>query len=308
MKLKTWAAFLAVSTIWGASYLFIKIAGEDLTPFTLVSWRLGLASIGLWIILLLTRTPPPRDLPTLGRLFVLGMLNMTVPFTLITWGETTIDSSMASVLNATTPLFSLIIAHFALAEERITWLRLAGLVTGFAGVVVIFSENLGAAVLGGGNWPVLRGQLAVVLASLSYAGAAVFVRRQLRHVPALLLAAIPISMAFVTTLLLAFSFETPVPQSLAIDGRALFSIACLGLLGTCLAHILYFYVMQIWGATRTTLVTYLIPALGVVLGAVVLYEPIGWRLLVGLVLIVGGIALVNRRSRPAREDGLPEAS
>jgi drug/metabolite transporter (DMT)-like permease len=303
MKFKTWAAFLTVCTIWGASYLFIKVAGQDLTPFTLVSWRLGLASAGLWSILLLTKTSPPCDLPTLARLFVLGMLNMTIPFALITWGERTIDSSMASVLNATTPLFSLIIAHFALAEERITWQRLAGLVVGFSGVVVIFSENLGAALLHGGNWPMLRGQLAVVLASLSYAGAAVFVRRQLRHVPAILLAAVPISMAFLTTLLLAFLFETPVLQSLAIGSSALIAIICLGLLGTCLAHILYFYVMQTWGATRATMVTYLIPALGVVLGAVILDEPIGWRLFVGLVLIVGGIVVVTRKPRPTEEAG-----
>ena len=305
MRLKTWAAFLATSTIWGASYLFIKIAGEDLSPFTLVSWRLGLASAGLWVILLLTKTYPPRDLRTLAGLFVVGLLHMTIPFSLITWGETTISSSMASVLNATTPLFALIIGHFALADERITWLRLGGLAAGFIGILVIFGENLGAGPSEMGNWLALRGQMAVVLASLCYAGAAVFIRKYLRHVQALLVAAIPISMAFLTTLLLAFLFESPLSQSATISGRALFAITCLGLLGTCVAHALYFYVVQIWGATRATLTAYLVPAFGVVLGAVVLGEPIGWQLVAGFALIAGGIALVTRQPRERLADTSP---
>lgn len=297
MRLKEWAAFLTVSTIWGASYLFIKIGGQELSPFTLVSWRLGLATCGLWVITLLARVRPPTDLPTLGRLFLLGLGNMVVPFSLITWGETTIDSGMASVLNATTPLFSLIIAHFALAEERITWWRVAGLTTGFAGVLLIFGESLAGSALTQLNWPVFRGQLAIVLASLSYASSAVFVRKQLRHVQPLILAVIPISLAFVTTALLALVFESPVSQSLNASSRTVFALACLGLLGTCLAHILYFYVMQSAGATRATLVTYLIPALGVALGALILDERIDWRLLIGFVLIVSGIALVNRKTQ-----------
>ncbi len=300
MKAKEWGAFLLVSTIWGASYLFIKVAGQDLPPFTLVSTRLGVAITAIWLVLLLRGARPPRDARTLGLLALVGLTNTTIPFVLITWGEQSIDSGVASVLISTTPLFSLVIAHLALRDERITWLKVWGLLAGFVGILLIFSRSIGTFLLfgqSGSSWPVMRGQLAVVTAALCYAGSAVFVRRWLRHVEPVFVAVIPLSAAFVWALVGALFVEAPL--SLHMGPAALFSILALGLMGTALAHPLYFYVMRAWGATRTTLVTYLSPVVSVVLGALVLDEPVDARLLAGFALIVGGVVLANRRPAPS---------
>lgn len=232
MKAKEWGAFLLVSAIWGASYPFIKVAGQDLLPFTLVSMRLGLAITAIWLVLLLRGTHPPRDGRTLGLLALVGLTNTTIPFVLITWGERSVDSGVASVLVSTTPLFSLVIAHLALRDERITWLKVGGLLAGFTGILLVFSRSLGTFLLSGQSgisWPVMRGQLAVVAAALCYAGSAVFVRRWLRHVEPIFVAVIPLSAAFVWALAGALIVEAPL--SLHLRPAALFSILALGLNG-----------------------------------------------------------------------------
>lgn len=292
MNLRVSAAFVATSLIWGMSFLFIKVAGEDLTPFTLVAVRTGLGMTGLWTILLLSKVKIPRDRALIAKLAFVGVINTAIPFVLITWGERTIDSGVASVLNSTTPLFALVIAHFALADERITSKKLLGLLLGFFGVFLIFSRGI----FGGATQNPLGGQLAVIIASAFYAFAAVYVRRNLRDVEPLLLAVFPISTAFIVVSISALIIEAPL--SLQMSTLSLVSLLALGLLGTCAAHILFFFIMREWGATRATLVTYLLPVVGVSLGALILDEPIDWRLFVGFIMIVGGIALVNRRSRP----------
>lgn len=296
MQGKEWGAFLLLSTIWGASYLFIKVAGQDLMPFTLVATRLGLAMMAIWSVLLLRGARPPRDLRTLGLLALVGLTNTAIPFVLITWGERTVDSGVASVLVSTTPLFSLVIAHLVLHDERITWFKAGGLLAGFLGMVLIFSRSLSGFLFpaqGAMSWPVIRGQIAIVAAALCYAGSAVLVRRWLRHVEPIFTAVIPLSAAFIWTFAGALALESPI--SLRMGSAALFSILALGLVGTALAYPLYFFVMRAWGATRATLVTYLSPVVSVVLGALVLGEPADARLLAGFVLIAGGVVLANRR-------------
>jgi drug/metabolite transporter (DMT)-like permease len=308
MKFRVWGAFLAVSAIWGASYLFIKVAGEDLAPFTLVMVRVGLAVVAIWSALLLRGIRPPRDPRTLGWLVLLGLTNMVIPFTLITWGEQTIDSGVASVLISTAPLFTLLIAHLALRDERITWLKTAGIVAGFAGILLIFSRSLGSFAAAGvttAGWPVLRGQLAVIAAALSYATSAVIVRRSLRHVQPIFVAVIPLSAALAGSLIGALAFEAPL--TLRMGTPALLSILSLGLLGTALAHPLYFYVIRSWGATRGMLVTYVSPVVSVILGALVLGEPLDARLLGGFALIAGGMVLANRQPHSAAPAALPTA-
>jgi drug/metabolite transporter (DMT)-like permease len=299
MKSKEWGAFILLSAIWGSSFLFIKIAVDDLMPFTLVTVRLGLATVGLWVIVGLSRPRFPREPGTILLAMGMGFLSITLPFVLITWGETTIDSGVASVLNSSVPLFSLVIAHFLLHDERFTWLRLGGLATGFLGVALIFSHDLRGFLLGAGgdlDWPVVRGQLAVVAAAFCYALSAVLIRRWLRNLEPMILAALQVGGAWLFALLGTLLFETPL--RLTMSGKSIFALLWLGLLGTCLAYLLYFYILQAWGATRATLVTYVVPMFGVALGALVLDEPVDWHLLAGFALIVAGIALVNRG--PAR--------
>ena len=305
MNLRVTAAFIGTSLIWGTSFLFIKIVGEDLTPFTLVTLRTALGMTGLWIVVLLSRVKIPRDPALIAKLAFVGMLNTAIPFVLITWGERSIDSGVASVLNSTTPLFTLVIAHFALADERITSAKLIGLLLGFIGVFLIFSRGIFGATSQNSLW----GQLLVVIASAFYAVAAVYVRRYLRDVEPLLLAVFPVTAAFFAVGIGALILESPL--SLQMSTTSLLSLIALGLLGTCAAYILYFYVMREWGATRATLVTYVIPVVGVSLGAILLSETIDWRLFVGFLMIVSGIAIVNRRKQtqqtPAVEPAPVEA-
>jgi len=303
-KARVWGAFLLLGTIWGSSFLFIKIGLEDLQPFTLVMLRVGIGTIGLWTIIALMRQPVSMDRHTLAILVFVAMFNTAVPFVLITWGEKFIASGVAGVLNATTPLFALVVAHFALSDERITRLRLLGLAIGFAGVVLIFSDELSAGVAQvragaglGTAFGNVQGQLAVVLAAACYAITVVVTRRSLRHVEPLVLSGGAQAFAVVPVAISAFLFEDPLATQ--ISGRTWFAVGWLGLLGTCLAYILYFFIIREMGATRASLVTYMLPVNAFLLGAIVLDEEITWRLIVGGVLIIGGIAIVNRQAAQA---------
>jgi len=311
MKIRDWGVFTLLAAIWGSSYLFIKIGLNDLQPFTLVAVRLALGAAGMWIIVAVMRLPLPRDWKTIAKLSLLGFTNTTLPFVLITWGETRIDSGVASVLNATVPLFSLIIAHFFLEDEKITWLRLGGLTTGFLGIVLIFSEHIGDIFGGGdaGSAMTLLAQLAVIGASVAYAGSSVFAKTQVKKIHPMMVAGFQLGSAFVWSAISAVVVEWPL--QIQMSNQSVFALAWLGILGTCIAYVIYFHLINVWGATRTTLVTYLIPVLGVSLGALVLGEQADWRLLAGFALIASGIGLVNARrpSQPApKEAATPETA
>ena len=298
-QLKNWGIFLLLSAIWGSSFLFIKIALNDLQPITLVTIRLGLGAIGLCLIAVLTKRKLPEPRIVILSL-LMGITNSAIPFALITWGETTIDSSVASVLNSSVPLFTLIVAHFFLADERITWFRSGGLAMGFLGILLIFSKEIGGALFLGmvSDWLVLRGQLAVVGAAIFYAGSIVAIRRLFMGIDTMILATLQIVGAFLAILPAAILMEGPL--SLAMSTRSLFALLWLGLLGTCMAYLIFYQLITAWGATRSTLVTYVVPVFGVTLGAIVLSEPLDWRLFAGLVLIVGGIILVNQKPRQTK--------
>ncbi len=285
-----WAGFGVLGLIWGSSFLLIKIGVGVFTPLQLVALRVSLAAIAMLITLRLTGQHFPADRRSRLGLIVVGLVNTAIPFFLITWGEQSIPSGLATVLNATTPLFSLAIAHFALTDERITPLKVLGLVSGFGGIVVLASRSLGEEGLGGS----LTGQLAVLAASACYATATVYVRRYLRHLKPMVVA----SGALLTATCIM------VPASLLVDGLPapagltagpVVAILILGLLNTYIAYLIYYWLLDRWGATRTTLVTYLMPPVGLALGAIFLSEVVDARLILGAALIVAGVALVNLR-------------
>jgi drug/metabolite transporter (DMT)-like permease len=231
-------------------------------------------------------------------LILLGAFNPGIPFLLITWGQQFIDSSVAGILNATVPLFTMVIAHFALRDEPITRRRVLGLMVGFVGVILIFSDEFP-----GGRFGSLglfddpgrfKGQLAVLLAATCYAATAVLVRRTMRHVAPLVIAAGTQSVAFAFVSVSAFLLEAPMALVPRISSESWFALGWLGLLVTCLGGIVHFAIIHEWGATRATLVTYVIPVVAFGLGATVLGEDLSWRQLAGALLILGGIALVNR--------------
>ncbi|MBN1965979.1 MAG: DMT family transporter, partial [Anaerolineae bacterium] len=140
-----WAGFLTLGAIWGSSFLLIKIGVAEFTPLQLVAVRVGVAALAMLLTLFLTGRRFPQDWASRGKLMIVGLFNTAIPFFLITWGEQSIDSGLATVLNATVPLFSLVIAHFALSDERITSLKVVGLTSGFIGVMLLASRNGGEA-------------------------------------------------------------------------------------------------------------------------------------------------------------------
>ncbi len=284
-----------LGSIWGSSFLWIKIALVELGPFTLVGYRLLFGALGMLLVLLVLRPSFPKQRNTWAMLTLMGLTNTALPFVLISWGETAIDSGVASILNSTTPLFTLVIAHFFLSDERMTVPRALGLLLGFAGILLLFSRDVGLEGFRAG----LIGQAAVLVAAILYAGSSVFARRAFRNVPLLVQAAVPL---FAADLLIwggAFAVESPVSvPELPLTWTALI---WLGLLGSCVAYLLYFYLINNVGSTRSTLVTYMFPVIGVALGVVFLGESLDARLVIGALMVVAGIGVVNWKPRRSIE-------
>jgi drug/metabolite transporter (DMT)-like permease len=209
---------------------------------------------------------------------------------LITWGELSIDSAVAAILNATVPLFTIVIAHLFLQDDRMTVQRVIGLFIGFIGVVVLLSEDLLAGVHGS-----VLGQGAVILASIFYAGSSVYARRKTQSTPGLVRGAGPLVSATVIMWLLAPVVENPfkIPH-LPLTWIA---ILWLGVLGSGLALILWYYLLHEIGPTRTGMVTYIFPLGGVILGVIFLNEHLSWQLAVGALLIISSIVVVNWQSK-----------
>jgi drug/metabolite transporter (DMT)-like permease len=287
MKLRDWVRFWALGLIWGSSFLWIKIAVEDVGPFTLVAWRLLIGVAGLGLVVLLRRPSFPRERRVYGMLALLGLINTALPFVLISWGEQTIDSAVASILNGTVPLFAMVIAHFTLADDRITSARVAGLILGFAGVVVLMSGELAPGEFARGG----LGQLAVLLAAILYAFSGVFARKNLHGLSPVVQAFVPLIVADLFIWTGAVALEAP--DLVATTPLTWLALLWLGLLGSCVAYLLYFSLLHSVGPTRATMVTYVFPVVGLVLGIVFLQEPLTPSLLIGAVMVVAGILVVN---------------
>ncbi|MEM4724894.1 MAG: DMT family transporter [Candidatus Hadarchaeum sp.] len=287
MKLKEWGAFILLGVIWGSSFMWIKIALREIGPFTLVALRLLWGVLGLLAVVVLSRPSFPREKGTWLVLAVLGLTNTALPFVLISWGELFVDSGVASILNGAVPLFTLVIAHLFLQDERITLSRVVGLVGGFAGIIILMSRDIGQVDFRAN----ILGQLAALAASMFYAGSSVFARLKLRQVSPIVQAAVTVGVADTLIWSAALALESPfhLPR-LPLTWLAL---AWLGVMGSCVAYLLYFYLLHAVGATRATLVTYVLPVVGVVLGIVFLDEQLDWHLVVGTTLIVAGIWIIN---------------
>ena len=278
---------LILGGLWGSSYLFIKIAVGEVPPLTLVAGRLVLAAAILWLVLAAVRQAMPRSRRLWAAFAVMGLLNGAVPYSLIFWSEQHISSGLASLLQATMPLFTVLMGHFLMREEHLTLGRIAGVVLGFLGVGLLMLPDLRQ-----GAHANLLGELAMVASSVSYAGAALFARSRLRGQPALVSTTGQLTMGAVWIL----------PLSLLVEGppRAVPSLPALGswlgltILGTVIAYVIYFKLIERTSAAFTSTVTYIIPVFGLILGALVLSEPLSLTLLVSLGLILAGVLLVRR--------------
>ncbi|HET6381132.1 MAG TPA: EamA family transporter [candidate division Zixibacteria bacterium] len=282
------AAFVGLAGVWGSSFLWIKIAVDELPAATVAAQRITIGALVMGTFMLARRLPFPRSRSELIPLAVIGLLNAAIPYALIPWGEQVVDSGTASVLNALTPIFSLLIAGLLLRAEPITVLRVAGVVLGFVGAALLAARELDLR-----SHPVaLLGAGAVALAALSYAVAASFARHSLRVSNPFAVAA--------GTLLFGAIFSWPV--ALVADGLVrptqpdtIFSLLWLGIPGAFVAHLLYFFLIRELGATVASMVTYVFPVVGVSLGVIFLDERLDVGLVIGTVLVVAGIAVAGLR-------------
>ncbi|MFT6773482.1 MAG: drug/metabolite transporter (DMT)-like permease [Paracoccaceae bacterium] len=285
---RAWAELCLLSLVWSASFLGTEIALRDLPPITLVSWRLGGAAATLWLVMALRGIAPPRGMRVWGALLLMGLLNNAIPFALIAWGQASIESGLASILNASTALFGALVAAMILPEERLTRRRMLGVCIGLAGV----AAAVGPGVVTGLD-PRSLGQLAVVGASVAYAFASVWARLRLSGLHPVAAAA---GMTSCATLWIT-------PVALWQDGAPSLShgpeiwgaVAWLALPGTACAYMLYYRVLAMAGPANLMLVTMMIPPLAILIGALALGETVGAGALVGLGLIILGLAIIDGR-------------
>jgi drug/metabolite transporter (DMT)-like permease len=277
---------LTLGTLWGSSFLFIKVIVAEVPAFTLVAGRLAIATATMWIVLRLRGFSMPRDRRTWGAFALMGLFNGALPYSLISWGEQHTSSGMASLLMATTPLFTLVLGHLFTQDERITPLKAVGVAVGFAGIGLLMVPDLRRGVRAG-----LLGQLAITVSSLSYATATLLARRLLRGQPAMAVTTGQLTTGLLFTL--PFSLFVDRPFDLSPSLPALASWVGLALLGTVAAYLIYFPLLNRTGATFSSMVTYIVPVNGLLLGALVLHEPLQATVLASLVLVAAGVALVR---------------
>jgi drug/metabolite transporter (DMT)-like permease len=290
MNLGEWAMLIALSLLWGASFLFNGIAVKALPPFTIVTLRVGLAALVLWALVRATGQPLPKSKTIWVAFFGMGLLNNVLPFCLIVWGQTQISGGLASILNATTPLFGVVVAHCLTADEKMTGNRLAGVIAGFSGVAVMIGPAALTG-LGANVWA----QLAVLTAALSYAFAGIFGRR-FRAMGVTPMATAAGQVTASTVLLLPVTLMVDRPWMLAMPGLETWvAVAGIVLLSTVLAYILFFRILSTAGATNLMLVTFLIPVSAIFLGALVLGEKLQLQHFFGMALIALGLAAIDGR-------------
>jgi drug/metabolite transporter (DMT)-like permease len=299
MELRVWIWLLSLSVLWGGSFFFAKVAVGELEPLTVVFFRVGLAALALNAILLARGVNPFRRGSPWAAYLVMGILNNALPFSLIFWAQTRIPSGLASILNATTPLFTLVVAHWLTKDEKIDSAKVAALLAGLGGVIVLLGPDL---LLEASS---LWGQLACLAAALSYAFAGVYGRRftALKAEPMEVAAGLVTAGSVLILPVMLLADRPWMPANMPSPSVWL-ALAGLALLSTALAYVLYFRILAAAGATNLLLVTFLIPLTAVLLGALVLGERPAPRHFAGMALIGRGLAVMDgrllRRQRPAK--------
>lgn len=302
MNFKQWAGFLSLTLVWGSSFLWIKVAVQETGPLTVVTVRLAFALLTLAGFLMARRPGLPRGGRMWGVLCLQGLMSTAIPWILITWAEQYIESAVATVLNATVPMFTIVMAHRFLHDDRLTARRALGMLVGFLGVAVLVHEDFTA---GGGAEGgrllsrVLLGNAAMLLSSAFYGASNVYARAKLRGVPSIVQAFYTMLMADAVMWIVAPMVE--VPFTLPVKGLTWLAIAWLGVLGAGISYLIFYYLLHAIGPTRVSVVTYTIPVVGVTLGVVFLHERLDWSLVVGTVLIVSGVWGVNRPKSVSKE-------
>ncbi|MGH1365655.1 MAG: DMT family transporter [Calditrichia bacterium] len=287
MKLRNFLWLLFLAALWGPSFLFIKVAVQEFPPITLSTIRVGLGALVLYPIMRWLGNSLPRERQLWRHFAFVGLFNHAIPFALFSWGEIYVDSAIASILNGTTPLFTIIIAHFFTEDDRLNSTKSIGTLIGFIGLMLI----VGPAIFEGARTTTL-GLIAVTIPAACYGLSIVYTRRYLRGLPKLVA---PTAQLMSGTLwLLPFALLIDQPLSLANPSLAAWgSLIALAVFGTAIAFIVYFHLIETVSATYISMVTYLVPIFGIFLGIVVLNESVGWNGFAGCALIIFGVMVVN---------------
>ena len=285
-----WGLLLVLSLLWGGSFFFIGVAVTALPTFTIVATRVILGAAFLYAVLRVTGGRLPTDRQSWGAFVVMGILNNVLPFSLIAWAQGVIPSGLASILNATTPLFTVIVAHYLTHDERMTPLRIGGIVAGIAGVAVMIGGDVLAKA---GNH--LLPELAVLAASVSYAFSAVYARRfSKRGLAPLATATGQITASAAMMLVIALVVDAP--WTLPFPGTGVVAaLVGLAALSTCLAYVIYYRLLATAGSVNLMLVTLLIPVTAILLGALFLGERLAPNHFIGMAAIVAGLAAIDGR-------------
>lgn len=285
-----WSMLLALSVLWGGSFFFVGVAVKELPPLTIVVLRVTLAALALRLMIWLLGVRLPRAREIWSAFFGMGFLNNVVPFVLIVWGQTHIASGVASILNATVPLFTMIVAHVLTADDKLTGRRVVGVVVGFLGVAIMIGgaalQELGVGVIA---------QIGILAAAISYAFAGVYGRRfQLMGVAPIVTATGQVTAS--SLMLIPVMLIVDQPWTLPFPSlHTLGALVGLALLSTALGYVLYFRILATAGAINLLLVTFLIPVSAILLGILVLGETLQPKHLVGMGLIGAGLAAIDGR-------------
>jgi len=293
MKNKDWLYFWLTGLIWGTSFLWIKIAVGDVSPIVLAGSRSLIGALGLGLIFALNKQTHVSWNILKKRSFdflILGFFNITFPWIMVSTAGQFLDSGMSAILNGAMPLFTILLSPIFNKDDRITLAKIGGLVTGFIGVVILVAPSIQ-----GRRSNSLIGVAAMLLASLSYASATIFARKKTQGLPSQMLAFIQMAIGSAIIWVIAIFTEKPItlPQFPITWAAFLW----LGLLGSCIAYIFYFDLLHNIGPTRVSMVTYIPPLVGLVLGMVFLKEQFYWQSLLGAFLILSGIAIVNLKKK-----------
>ena len=300
MSSRVWVWLLSLSVLWGCSFFFAKVAIGELGPLTVVFSRVALAALALNIALAVTARSLFRPGTPWPAYFAMGFLNNVVPFSLIFWGQTRIASGEAAILNATTPLFTVMVAHVLTADEKMTGAKITALLSGLTGVALLVGPDALARTVSG-----LWGELACLGAALSYAFAGVYGRRfKAMGVAPLEAAAGQVTASSVLILPIMLAVDRPWLLPAAPSATVWAALAGLALLSTALGYVLYFRILAAAGATNLLLVTFLMPVVAILLGGFFLGERLELRHFAGMALIGVGLAVIDGRIagalRPAK--------
>ncbi len=290
MRFVDWVMLITLSVLWGGSFFFVGVAVKELPPLTIITLRVSIAALALLFFMRVTGKTLPVRCETVTAFIGMGFLNNVVPFFLIVWAQGQIASGLASIFNATMPLFTVVVAHFLTADEKLTPLRITGTLLGIAGVVAMIGPDLLARA--DNNF---IAQIAILVAAFSYALASIYGRRfkALGVSPIATAAGQVCASTFMLVPLMLFIEQ---PWNLPMPGMATWAaVISLAILATAVAYVLYFRILSSAGATNLSLVTFLIPVSAIILGILFLNESLQLKHFIGMALIGAGLAAIDGR-------------